>query len=46
MNVDVLVVGSGPAGLALAIDLARCQVPALIVERADGLFPGSRGKGI
>ncbi|MFE4552037.1 FAD-dependent oxidoreductase [Streptomyces sp. NPDC056785] len=45
-TVDVLVVGAGPTGLALGIDLARRGVDALIVERADGLFPGSRGKGI
>lgn len=45
-QVDVLVVGAGPSGLALGIDLARRGVDALVVERADGLFPGSRGKGI
>lgn len=45
-HVDVLVVGAGPSGLALGIDLARRGVDALVVERADGLFPGSRGKGI
>ncbi|GGV03115.1 FAD-dependent monooxygenase [Streptomyces spectabilis] len=43
---DVLVVGAGPTGLALAVDLARRGVPALVVERAERLFPGSRGKGI
>lgn len=45
-GVDVLVVGAGPTGLALGIDLARRGVDALVVERAAGLFPGSRGKGI
>ncbi|MFD7131318.1 FAD-dependent oxidoreductase [Streptomyces sp. NPDC059894] len=43
---DVLVVGAGPSGLALGIELARRGVDAVLVERADGLFPGSRGKGI
>lgn len=43
---DVLIVGAGPTGLALAVDLARRGVDALVVERAGGLFPGSRGKGI
>ncbi|WP_329391645.1 FAD-dependent oxidoreductase (plasmid) [Streptomyces sp. NBC_01351] len=43
---DVLIVGAGPTGLTLAVDLARRGVSALVVERADGLFPGSRGKGI
>ncbi|MFG2650104.1 FAD-dependent oxidoreductase [Streptomyces sp. NPDC048436] len=43
---DVLIVGAGPTGLTLACDLARRGVPALVVERAEALFPGSRGKGI
>ncbi|SNX63565.1 2-polyprenyl-6-methoxyphenol hydroxylase-like FAD-dependent oxidoreductase [Streptomyces sp. TLI_55] len=43
---DVLIVGAGPTGLALGIDLARRGVAALVVEKADALFPGSRGKGI
>ncbi|MFK4067314.1 FAD-dependent monooxygenase [Streptomyces sp. NPDC029674] len=43
---DVLVVGAGPTGLALACDLARHGVPALVVEREPALFPGSRGKGL
>jgi 2-polyprenyl-6-methoxyphenol hydroxylase-like FAD-dependent oxidoreductase len=46
MDTDVLIVGAGPTGLTLGIDLARRGVPALVVERADGLFPGSRGKGL
>ncbi|WP_411081982.1 FAD-dependent monooxygenase [Streptomyces sp. cmx-18-6] len=45
-EVDVLIVGAGPSGLALAVDLARRGVPALAVERAGSLFPGSRGKGV
>ncbi|GHC68000.1 FAD-dependent oxidoreductase [Streptomyces violaceochromogenes] len=45
-DTDVLVVGAGPTGLALGIDLARRGVPALVAERAGALFPGSRGKGI
>ena len=43
---DVLIVGAGPTGLALGIDLARRGVDALVVEKADALFPGSRGKGL
>ncbi|MFD9494543.1 FAD-dependent oxidoreductase [Streptomyces sp. NPDC060005] len=45
-TVDVLVIGAGPTGLALGADLARRGVDALVVERAEALFPGSRGKGI
>ncbi|WP_106971777.1 FAD-dependent oxidoreductase [Streptomyces xylophagus] len=44
--VDVLIVGAGPTGLTLGIDLARRGVDALVVEKADALFPGSRGKGL
>ncbi|MGW2639561.1 FAD-dependent oxidoreductase [Streptomyces sp. NPDC001348] len=43
---DVLVVGAGPTGLTLGIDLVRHGVDVLVVERGDRLFPGSRGKGI
>ncbi|GAA2831746.1 FAD-dependent monooxygenase [Kitasatospora sp. CM 4170] len=43
---DVLIVGAGPTGLTLAVDLARRGVDALLVEGAGELFPGSRGKGL
>ncbi|MET7906442.1 FAD-dependent monooxygenase [Streptomyces sp. NPDC005355] len=43
---EVLIVGAGPSGLTLAIDLARRGVLARLVERGEGLFPGSRGKAI
>ncbi|MFJ7628937.1 FAD-dependent oxidoreductase [Streptomyces sp. NPDC097595] len=46
MNADVLIAGAGPTGLALAVDLARRGVHALVLERAEQLFPGSRGKGL
>ncbi|MGW5422392.1 FAD-dependent monooxygenase [Streptomyces sp. NPDC003943] len=46
MDTDVLIAGAGPTGLVLAIDLARRGVRALLVEKADRLFPGSRGKGL
>ncbi|MER6201555.1 FAD-dependent oxidoreductase [Streptomyces sp. NPDC001586] len=46
LQTEVLIVGAGPTGLALAIDLARRGVGALVVERAGALFPGSRGKGL
>ncbi|MFF7654986.1 FAD-dependent monooxygenase [Streptomyces sp. NPDC007983] len=45
-DADVLIVGAGPAGLTLAIDLARRGIAARIVERGERLFPGSRGKGL
>ncbi|NGO72228.1 FAD-dependent monooxygenase [Streptomyces boncukensis] len=42
----VLIAGAGPTGLTLACELARRGVRVRLVERSDGLFPGSRGKGI
>ncbi|MFO1223527.1 MAG: FAD-dependent oxidoreductase [Burkholderiaceae bacterium] len=38
----VVVVGAGPVGLALAIDLARQQVPVVLLDNDDRLSTGSR----
>lgn len=46
LAVDVLICGAGAAGLTLAIDLARRGVSFRLVEKLDGPFRGSRGKGI
>lgn len=43
---DVLIVGAGPTGLALGIDLRRRGISVKVVEQSQQLFPGSRGKGI
>ncbi|HEU5376646.1 MAG TPA: FAD-dependent monooxygenase [Ktedonobacteraceae bacterium] len=43
---DVLVVGAGPAGLTLAIDLARRDISCRIIDKL-ALFPtGTRARGI
>ncbi|MEU2102372.1 FAD-dependent monooxygenase [Nocardia sp. NPDC019255] len=42
----VLVVGAGPTGLTLALDLARRDIPVRIVDKAATFFAGSRGDGI
>ncbi|MGO1053466.1 FAD-dependent monooxygenase [Crossiella sp. CA198] len=42
----VLIVGAGPTGLTLAVDLARRGLPFRLVEARTEPFPGSRGKGI
>ncbi|MGI5126998.1 FAD-dependent monooxygenase [Pseudonocardia sp. CA-107938] len=43
---SVLVVGAGPTGLTLAIELARRGVPVRVVEQAEQPFIGSRGDGL
>lgn len=40
----VLIVGAGPTGLTLAVDLARRGIECRIVDRARELPPGSRGR--
>jgi 2-polyprenyl-6-methoxyphenol hydroxylase-like FAD-dependent oxidoreductase len=43
---DVLICGAGVAGLTLAIDLARRGVSFRLIDKVNGPFRGSRGKGI
>ncbi|TYB47379.1 FAD-dependent oxidoreductase [Nonomuraea sp. PA05] len=45
-NTDVLIVGAGPTGLTLAVDLARRGVTCRVVERAPEPSGGSKGKGL
>ena len=42
----VLIVGAGPTGLTLALDLARRRIPMRIIEASSEPFEGSRGKGL
>ncbi|MEV6336104.1 FAD-dependent oxidoreductase [Nocardia vinacea] len=44
--IDVLVVGAGPTGTALAIDLARRGLVVRIIDKAPRAFEGSRAKGV
>jgi len=44
--IDVLVVGAGPVGLTLAIDLARRGVTCRIIEQLPTYQIGTRGRGI
>lgn len=45
-DLDVLIVGAGPAGSTLAVDLARRGVNTRIIDKSPHGFPGSRAKGI
>ncbi|KAI6008118.1 hypothetical protein F5J12DRAFT_826799 [Pisolithus orientalis] len=45
-TVPVLVVGAGPAGLAVALALARSSVPVRIIEKEPQYRRGQRGAGI
>ncbi|KAK7054533.1 hypothetical protein VNI00_003731 [Paramarasmius palmivorus] len=46
MSADVLVVGAGPAGLALALLLLRHGLSVRIIDRSQSLDIGQRGAGI
>jgi 2-polyprenyl-6-methoxyphenol hydroxylase-like FAD-dependent oxidoreductase len=43
---EVLIIGAGPAGLALGCQLARRGIDCLIAEKDSAPFGGSRGKGL
>ena len=43
---SVLIVGAGPTGLTLAIDLLRRGISCRLIEASETPFTGSRGKGI
>jgi len=45
-DTDVLVVGAGPVGLTLAIDLARRDISCRIIDQAPTYPIGTRGRGI
>ncbi|MFD7662236.1 FAD-dependent monooxygenase [Streptomyces sp. NPDC059788] len=42
----ILVVGGGPTGLTLGIELARRGVEVRVVDKATAFFDGSRGDGL
>lgn len=45
-DVDILLVGAGPTGLTLAVELARRGVDHVLIDREAGPAVGSRGKGL
>jgi len=46
LHTEVLVVGAGPVGLTLAIDLARRGIACRIIEQSLASQIGTRGRGI
>src|SRR5262249_40865805 len=46
MTDGVLIVGAGPTGLTLAVDLARRGVGVRIIDRADGPSQFSKALGV
>ncbi len=45
-EISVMIVGAGPTGLTLALDLARRGIAFRLIDAAERPFAGSRGKGI
>jgi 2-polyprenyl-6-methoxyphenol hydroxylase-like FAD-dependent oxidoreductase len=45
-DTQVIIVGAGPTGLTLGIELARRSIAFRLIEAAEEPFRGSRGKGI
>jgi 2-polyprenyl-6-methoxyphenol hydroxylase-like FAD-dependent oxidoreductase len=43
---DVIIIGAGPTGLALACQLVRYGVPFVILEKNDGVTPYSKAVGV
>jgi 2-polyprenyl-6-methoxyphenol hydroxylase-like FAD-dependent oxidoreductase len=42
----VVIIGAGPTGLTLALELARRSIAFRLIDQAEAPFAGSRGKGI
>ncbi|MGA8442356.1 MAG: FAD-dependent monooxygenase [Candidatus Sulfotelmatobacter sp.] len=45
-DTQVIIVGAGPTGLTLGIELARRGIAFRLIDAVQGPLPGSRGKGI
>jgi 2-polyprenyl-6-methoxyphenol hydroxylase-like FAD-dependent oxidoreductase len=45
-HTEVLIVGAGPTGLTLAVDLQRRGIAVRIIDKSPQPFHGSKGKGL
>src|SRR6266404_9340051 len=46
IKTDVIIVGAGPTGLALACQLTRYQVDFVIIDKREGVTPYSKALGV
>jgi 2-polyprenyl-6-methoxyphenol hydroxylase-like FAD-dependent oxidoreductase len=46
IKTDVVIVGAGPTGLALACQLIRYEVAFVIIDKSDGVTPFSKALGV
>ena len=46
LNTDVIIVGAGPTGLALACQLVRYEVDFIIIDKTAGVTPYSKALGV
>ena len=46
VKTDVLIVGAGPTGLALAIQLIRYDIDFIIIDKREGITPYSKAIGV
>ena len=46
MKTDVLVVGAGPTGLALATQLIRYGIDFIVIDKKEGTTPYSKAIGV
>src|SRR5437868_14370352 len=46
IKTDVIIIGAGPTGLSLAVQLSRYGIDFIIVEQREGVTPFSKALGV